>query len=98
MEFIHENLTKLTIGQIAEQLGRSPRSVKGWCWRHGQSSRNQDQLTSGDAARMLGVSCQYLTSLARTGRLKAHREPGGRWWLFDPDALRKYRFPRKGGL
>jgi len=99
VEFVLANLTRMTIPEIAAALGRSPSAVKTWCWRHGHSSRNQDLLTSGDAARLFGVSCQWLTELARTKRLrKARREPGGRWWLFDPDELRRYFQKRKEAL
>jgi len=36
------------------------------------------------AAKLMGVTPQWITSLARRGKIKARRVPGGRWWLFDP--------------
>jgi hypothetical protein len=85
--FILSHLTSWRRETIARHLGRTVRQIRDWCWRTGQNPRNQELLTSGQAARELGCSCQWLTQLAREGRIKARREPGGRWWLFDPRDL-----------
>lgn len=89
--FILAHLTCWSRAAIARHLGRTPRQIKDWCWRTGQHPRNQHLLTSGEAARLAGVSQQWLTELARADRIKARREPGGRWWLFDPEEVRALR-------
>lgn len=80
-------LTTKTKAEIGQELGRSRRAVEQHLCRIHQHARNQDLLTSGQAAEACGLSAQYLTELARAGRVKAQREPGGRWWLFDPEGL-----------
>jgi hypothetical protein len=88
---IVSRLTCWTRPTIARHLGRTPRAIRGWCWRHGQNPRNQHLLTSGQAAKITGLSQQWLTEMARAGRIKARREPGGRWWLFSPAALERIK-------
>jgi hypothetical protein len=85
--FILTHLTAWPRATIARHLGRTERQIRDWCWRRGQHPRNQDLLTSGEAANVSGRSQQWLTELARSGRIRARREPGGRWWLFDPCGL-----------
>jgi len=84
-----DHITVWRKNTIARKLGKSVSAVRAWCNAHGISPRKRHLLTSGQAARMVGCSCQWLTELARAGRLKARREPGGRWWLFDPRNLKQ---------
>jgi excisionase family DNA binding protein len=75
---------------IARRLGKSRSAVRAWCWRHGINARSRHLMTSGQAAKYVNRSCQWLTELARSGRIKARREPGGRWWLFSADTLDRF--------
>lgn len=77
----HLGLWRLSV--IADRAGVSEGALKSWLWHHGLSARKR-WLTSGRAAKLLGVSCQWLTELTRDGAVRGHREPGGRWWLYDP--------------
>lgn len=51
----------------------------------------QDWVTSTVAAELTGLSAQWLTQMARAGSVRARRVPGGRWWLFDMEALPQHR-------
>jgi len=73
--------------RIAQALGRTEKGVGQYCQQHGIWPCKQRWLTSGAASLRCGLSPQYLTQLARAGRQKAHRNPGGRWWLFDTAAV-----------
>lgn len=76
-----------TVPAIARALGRSEKGVRRWCERHGHSATTELLMTSGRAARIAGVSPQRLTALARQGRVRARRVPGGRWWLWRVEDL-----------
>lgn len=67
---------------IARRLGRSERAVIRRCNRLHLAASKDGVVTSGVAAQLTGLSPQYLTRLARQGRIPARRMPGGRWWLF----------------
>jgi hypothetical protein len=69
---------------IARKLGRSQRSV----YKRGYWPTRDEYLTSGQASQVTGYTPQYLTSLARKHKIKAHRVPGGKWWLFNARHLR----------
>lgn len=72
---------------IGRKLGRSAHAVYRRSARLGVWPTKQDWVTSSVAAEIAGVSQQWLTSLARRGRVRARRVPGGKWWLFDLEAL-----------
>lgn len=57
-----------------------------------------DEVTGGDAARILGVSRQYITRIAHAGVLPA-RQIAGRYWIFKRADVEAYRLrPKsKGG-
>lgn len=86
-EFVIARLPYWTLGAIAAHLGRTTESVQKWCWRNHQSATRQHLVTSGQAAELTGWSQQWITSLCRRGQIRAHKKPGGRWWLIDPDQL-----------
>lgn len=85
-----QEVDRLRTETLARRLGRTPKAVRRWCERNRVWATDGGRLTSGWAARASGYTPQALTAMARAGRIGARRVPGGRWWLFDPDAL-----PRK---
>ena len=72
---------------IARRMGRTRWAILRRCQRLGLSASKDSVVTSGIAARLTGLSPQYLTRLARQGRIAARRLPGGRWWLFSRVAV-----------
>lgn len=76
-----------SIPAIARRLGRTERAVRHWCDDHHVCATRDEWVTSGVAAKLTGYTPQGLTKMARSGRIRAHRIPGGRWWLFSPDTL-----------
>lgn len=90
------NRRRLTLATLARHLGRSPKAVEQWCWRHGCFPTRGSWYTSGEAARRTGLSPQWLTALCRERRIRARRVPGGRWWLIAPEEVE--RLARQRGL
>lgn len=90
-EEVVRRLTTWRLATIARRLGRSEKGVRHWLWRHRQAPTLQDLVTSGLAAELSGYTPQHLTALARAGRVRARRVPGGRWWLFEPTTLPRKR-------
>ena len=76
--------TTRTCAAIGRKLGRSACAVYCRARRIGCWPTTCDLITSTMAAKLMGVTPQWITSLARRGKIKARRVPGGRWWLFDP--------------
>jgi len=75
-------VTKCTRVTIARKLGRTPRAVEAMQQRRrGLCPTQQVYVTARQAALRVGLSPQYVETLCRRGRIKAHRVPGGRWWL-----------------
>ena len=74
---------RLRPAAIGRRLGRSERAVLKRCQRIGISPCRNGWVTSGRAAALTGRTPQALTRAAREGRIRAHRVPGGRWWLFN---------------
>lgn len=74
--------------QLAVRIGRTPKAVKQWRYRnHIAATRTTARwITSGEAARLLGCSQQWVTTLARRKAIPSRRVPGGRWWLIDWNA------------
>lgn len=72
---------------IARRMGRSRWAIIRRCQRLGLSASKDGVVTSGVAAQLSGLSPQYLTRLARQGRIAARRFPGGRRWLFSRVAV-----------
>lgn len=85
MSFVDLHVGTLTDAQIGAYLGRTPKAVRQWRERnHIAPTRTTARwMTSGEAARMLGVSQQTVTRWCRTKQIPARRVPGGRWWLVD---------------
>ena len=67
---------------IGRKLGRSEGAIVKRCRKLGIAVTKDGVVTSGVAAQITGLSPQYLTRLARQGRIPARRVPGGRWWCF----------------
>lgn len=86
-QFISDRLPIWTLDAIARHLGRTRQSVERYCWRKHHAATTQDLVTSGQAAALTGRSPQRITALARQGKIRARRKPGGRWWLIDPATL-----------
>lgn len=76
--YVGVNRARLRLETIAAELSRSPYAV----YQRRYSPTRDEYLTSGLAARETGYSAQWLTTMARQRRIRAHRVPGGRWWLF----------------
>lgn len=81
-EFAVSHCTVWSRAAIARHIGRTAIAVRQKLWQHHQAPSKQDLLTSGQLAARMGISQQWLTRLARRGKLKARRIPRGRWWLF----------------
>jgi hypothetical protein len=77
--YVGSHRATMRLETIARKLGRSPHAV----YQRRYWPTRDEYLTSGEASRISGYSSQYLTSLARRHKVKAHRVPGGRWWLFN---------------
>lgn len=58
-----------------------------------------DLFTTGDVARALGLSPEYVRALLKTGRLPAVRTRGGRWVVTAEavEELRQQRLQREAG-
>ena len=57
---------------------------------------DEEEVTAGEAAAILGVNRQRINQLARSGRLG--HQVGGRYWLFKRSELEAFKnSPRKGG-
>lgn len=77
--------------EIARRLGLAERSVENWRWRLGiYHTRQSGWYTTGEAARVTGLSQQRLSHLARTSRIRA-RQRGGRrhWWVIAPEDVER---------
>jgi len=80
---------------LARRLGRSEAAVRNYCQRTGLAPTRQLWVTSGVAAALTGYTPQYLTRLARAGRVVARpnrtplegRRTRRRWWLFRASTL-----------
>ncbi len=57
-------------------------------------SDKEDQLTGGEAARLLGVTRQHINRLAHDGKIPA-RQVAGRFWLFRRIDIEAYRLQVK---
>ena len=57
---------------------------------------DDEEVTAGEAAAILGVNRQRVNQLAREGRIG--RQVAGRYWLFKRAELEAFKnSPRKGG-
>lgn len=75
---------------VVRRFGRDALTTLGVDLSGLQWSPVQDRLLStGQAARILGVSRQYITRLVREGKIGATR--AGRGWLIHQSALEKLR-------
>lgn len=77
-------LGRWQVSVIARRLGRTEGAVIERCIDLHIAPTKNGCLTSSEAARMAGVSQQYMTRMARQRRIKAHRLSGQSWWLFGP--------------
>lgn len=96
--FVTTWLPYRTVPAIAAALGRTEKAVRRWCERHGHYATTELLMRSGRAARLAGCTPQRLTALARAGRIRARRVPGGRWWLFAVADLPDQRSTSGGGV
>lgn len=75
---------------IGSRLGLSARTVANWRWRlHVRRIDRWGWYTTGQAARLTGLSPGTLATMARSGRIRARRLVAGHgyrrgWWLLDP--------------
>ncbi len=77
---------------IGNRLGLSPRTVANWRLRLGIWKTRTSWYTTGEAARVTGLSPQAWSRLARTGqvrarRLKAYPRAHHAWWLIAPEEV-----------
>jgi excisionase family DNA binding protein len=75
---------------IAKRLGRTVygvewRSKKLKCW-----PTKDDLLTTGQASELTGYCTEWLARMAKTGKIKSRKVPGGKWWLFKQEDLEAY--------
>ncbi len=57
---------------------------------------NDEEVTAGEAAAILGINRQRINQLARSGRI--WRQIAGRYWVFSRSELEAFKnSPRKGG-
>lgn len=97
VDYVKDNISLMRRSSIAMKLGRTEKAVARWCEKARICPTHDTWITSGWAAEMSGVSPQYLTRLAREGRIKARRVPGGRWWLYSPEHLATFRRSSRSG-
>lgn len=77
--------------EIGRRLGLSPRTVENWRLRLGiWWTQQRGWYTTGEAARVTGLSSHMLARMARTGRIRA-RQRGGRshWWALHPEDVER---------
>lgn len=75
---------------MAKRLGISVEHCRHLLWQNDIAPTMRDEfLTSGLAAELLGCSQQWVTRLCRRGVLRAHRNPGGKWWLVERSAVQE---------
>ena len=80
---------------IGEHLGLAARTVANWRWR--LRIRRIDRwgwYTTGQAARVTGLSAGTLATMARDGRIRARRLAAGHgyrrgWWMLDPEDVER---------
>ncbi len=95
IDFISRYSGVRSLEWIAERLRVSPRTVANIIDQEGLGPTTRgDYLTSGQAAELLSYSPQWVTTLCRTGRLPARRNPTsrypGRWWLIPREAVQRW--------
>lgn len=95
IQLVSDWMLMRTPAEIARRLGRSLRAVEQICVKHHLYATRQHYVTSREAARITGLSQQWLTELVRTKRLRAIRIRGGRWWLFNPKTLQRFKQQRE---
>lgn len=85
MSFVDLHAGTLTDAQISVYLDRTPTAIRAWRWRNRIAATRTTArwITTGEAARLVGVSQQTITAWARHKRIPARRVPGGRWWLVE---------------
>ncbi len=63
----------------------------------------EDWLTTGQAAKELGITRQRVLAMVADGRLRAvlvgrnQREHGRATWIFDPASIERHKADRTGG-
>jgi excisionase family DNA binding protein len=76
---------------IAKRLGISARRVRNLIWQEGLCPTQRDELlTTGEAAEILGYTQQWVLRLVKAGKLRGHRNPGGRWMLIPRESVQSY--------
>lgn len=81
------NVQRQSVETLARRLGRSPRAVRKRFRRLNLAPTRDEWLTSTQAAAVMGCTPQWVTHLARQGRIRARRVPGGAWWLIDCEGV-----------
>ncbi len=76
---------------IGKRLRISARRVVNICAQEGIGPTcRTDLLTTGHVADILGCSQQWVAALCRSGRMRAWRNPGGRWWLIPVSEAKRW--------
>jgi hypothetical protein len=76
---------------IGRAVGRSRRAVEAYRTRH-RVARTRHQypwISAGEAISIIGCSYTWLHQLRKSGEIRAHKIPLGRWWLYDVRGARK---------
>lgn len=75
---------------LAKKLNMSERTVWNYYSRYHCSPRNRGGwYTTGQAARVTGLSMQWLSRLCREGKVRARRLPGSGWWQIHPEDVER---------
>jgi hypothetical protein len=80
--FMISHLTIWTDSTIARHLGRTEYAVRKYRQRLHQHYANQDLISTGQLAKLVNKSPQYIRRMAREGKIKARHKPHSNRWLF----------------
>lgn len=78
------------LGELEAILRTAAASARGTPSRTMEPRSRPEELTTAQAADLMGVSARRVRELARTGRIVS-RKVAGRDWLIDAGSARSYR-------
>lgn len=82
VDYLRDHAGRRSPAQLARALGRSVKGVQHMRYRYAAApTLAGEYVTAQQCAHLIGRSPQWVASLCRAGRIPAHRNPGGHWWL-----------------
>lgn len=94
-----------SIERMAREVGIAPRTFENWIWRlRWRKTEWRGWYTTGAAAKVTGLSPQWLSKQCRAGALhcrrtrKSPRHPGRTWWLICPEDVERISRARRPEL